>query len=147
MKIAIGNDHAAVEMKNIIKEYLEEKGYEVINFGTDTLDSVDYPLYGEKVGNAVVSGEADLGIAICGTGVGISIACNKVNGVRAVCCSEPYSAKLSRIHNNSNVLCFGARVIGPELAKMIVDEWLGAEFLGGRHQRRVDIISEIEKGN
>ncbi len=147
MKIAIGNDHAAVEMKNIIKEYLEEKGYEVINFGTDTLDSVDYPLYGEKVGNAVVSGEADLGIAICGTGVGISIACNKVNGVRAVCCSEPYSAKLSRIHNNSNVLCFGARVIGPELAKMIVDEWLGAEFLGGRHQRRVDIIAEIEKRN
>ena len=147
MKIAIGNDHAAVEMKNIIKEYLEEKGYEVINFGTDTLDSVDYPLYGEKVGNAVVSGEADLGIAICGTGVGISIACNKVNGERAVCCSEPYSAKLSRIHNNSNVLCFGARVIGPELAKMIVDEWLGAEFLGGRHQRRVDIIAEIEKRN
>ena len=147
MKIAMGNDHAAVEMKNIIKEYLEEKGYEVINFGTDTLDSVDYPLYGEKVGNAVVSGEADLGIAICGTGVGISIACNKVNGVRAVCCSEPYSAKLSRIHNNSNVLCFGARVIGPELAKMIVDEWLGAEFLGGRHQRRVDIIAEIEKRN
>ena len=147
MRIAIGNDHAAVEMKNLIKEYLEEKGYEVINFGTDTLDSVDYPLYGEKVGNAVVSGEADLGIAICGTGVGISIACNKVNGVRAVCCSEPDSAKLSRIHNNSNVLCFGARVIGPELAKMIVDEWLGAEFLGGRHQRRVDIIAEIEKRN
>lgn len=147
MKIAIGNDHAAVEMKNVIKDYLEEKGYEVINFGTDTTESVDYPLYGEKVGNAVVSGAADLGIAICGTGVGISIACNKVNGVRAVCCSEPYSAKLSRIHNNSNVLCFGARVIGPELAKMIVDEWLGAEFLGGRHQRRVDLISEIEKRN
>ena len=90
---------------------------------------MDYPLYGEKVGNAVVSGEAELGIAICGTGVGISIACNKVNGVRAVCCSEPYSAKLSRIHNNSNVLCFGARVIGSELAKMIVDEWLGACLL------------------
>ena len=99
------------------------------------------------VANAVVSGKADLGIAICGTGVGISIACNKVNGVRAVCCSEPYSAKLSRIHNNSNVLCFGARVIGPELAKMIVDEWLAAEFIGGRHQKRVDIISEIEKRN
>ena len=147
MKIAIGNDHAAVDMKNIIKSYLEEKGYEVINFGTDTTESVDYPLYGEMVANAVVSGKADLGIAICGTGVGISIACNKVNGVRAVCCSEPYSAKLSRIHNNSNVLCFGARVIGPELAKMIVDEWLAAEFIGGRHQRRVDIISEIEKRN
>ncbi len=147
MRIAIGNDHAAVEMKNIIKAYLEEKGIEVINLGTDTDESVDYPLYGERVGNAVVSGEAELGIAICGTGVGISIACNKVNGVRAVCCSEPYSAKLSRIHNNSNVLCFGARVIGPELAKMIVDEWLGAEFIGGRHQRRVDIISDIEKRN
>ncbi len=147
MKIAIGNDHAAVDMKNIIKSYLEEKGYEVINFGTDTTESVDYPLYGEMVANAVVSGKADLGIAICGTGVGISIACNKVNGVRAVCCSEPYSAKLSRIHNNSNVLCFGARVIGPELAKMIVDEWLAAEFIGGRHQKRVDIISEIEKRN
>ena len=147
MKIAIGNDHAAVHMKNIIKSYLEEKGYEVINFGTDTTESVDYPLYGEMVANAVVSGKAELGIAICGTGVGISIACNKVNGVRAVCCSEPYSAKLSRIHNNSNVLCFGARVIGPELAKMIVDEWLAAEFIGGRHQKRVDIISEIEKRN
>lgn len=147
MKIAIGNDHAAVDMKNIIKSYLEEKGYEVINFGTDTTESVDYPLYGEMVANAVVSGKAELGIAICGTGVGISIACNKVNGVRAVCCSEPYSAKLSRIHNNSNVLCFGARVIGPELAKMIVDEWLAAEFIGGRHQKRVDIISEIEKRN
>ena len=147
MRIAIGNDHAAVEMKNIIKAYLEEKGIEVINLGTDTDESVDYPLYGERVGNAVVSGEAELGIAICGTGVGISIACNKVNGVRAVCCSEPYSAKLSRIHNNSNVLCFGARVIGPELAKMIVDEWLEAEFIGGRHQRRVDIISDIEKRN
>ena len=147
MKIAIGNDHAAVDMKNTIKTYLEEKGYEVINFGTDTTESVDYPLYGEMVANAVVSGKADLGIAICGTGVGISIACNKVNGVRAVCCSEPYSAKLSKIHNNSNVLCFGARVIGPELAKMIVDEWLAAEFIGGRHQKRVDIISEIEKRN
>ena len=147
MKIAIGNDHAAVDMKNIIKSYLEEKGYEVINFGTDTTESVDYPLYGEMVANAVVSGKAELGIAICGTGVGISIACNKVNGVRAVCCSEPYSAKLSKIHNNSNVLCFGARVIGPELAKMIVDEWLAAEFIGGRHQKRVDIISEIEKRN
>lgn len=147
MKIAIGNDHAAVDMKNTIKTYLEEKGYEVINFGTDTTESVDYPLYGEMVANAVVSGKAELGIAICGTGVGISIACNKVNGVRAVCCSEPYSAKLSRIHNNSNVLCFGARVIGPELAKMIVDEWLAAEFIDGRHQKRVDIISEIEKRN
>lgn len=145
MRIAIGNDHAAVEMKNIILDHLLEKGIDVINLGTDTTDSVDYPLYGERVANAVVSGDADLGIAICGTGVGISIACNKVRGCRAVCCSEPYSAKLSRMHNNSNVLCFGARVVGPELAKMIVDEWLAAEFLGGRHQKRVDLISKIEE--
>ena len=92
----------------------------------------------------MVSGEVDLGILICGTGVGISLAANKVQGVRAVVCSEPYSAKLSRQHNNTNVLAFGARVIGIEMAKMIIDEWLGAEFLGGRHQTRVDMIMEIE---
>ena len=147
MKIVIGNDHAAVEMKNEIKAYLESKGIEVLNVGTDTSDSVNYPEYGEKVGRAVVGGEADRGIAICGTGVGISIACNKVRGVRAVCCSEPYSAKLSRMHNDSNVLCFGARVIGPELAKMIVDEWIATEFEGGRHKKRVDMISAIEARN
>ena len=144
MKIAIGNDHSAVEMKREIEAHLKEKGYEVLNLGTDSSDSVDYPVYGEKVAKAVTSGEAELGIAICGTGVGISISCNKVKGIRAVCCSEPYSAKLSRMHNNSNVLCFGARVIGPELAKMIVDEWLGASFEGGRHQRRVDELSALE---
>lgn len=144
MKIAIGNDHSAVEMKREIEAHLKAKGYEVLNLGTDSSDSVDYPVYGEKVARAVTSGEAELGIAICGTGVGISISCNKVRGIRAVCCSEPYSAKLSRMHNNSNVLCFGARVIGPELAKMIVDEWLGASFEGGRHQRRVDEIAALE---
>lgn len=144
MKIAIGNDHSAVEMKNEIKKYIEEKGYEVINFGTDTEESCDYPLYGEKVGRAVVNGEADLGILICGTGVGISLAANKVKGVRAVVCSEPYSAKLSKMHNNTNILAFGARVVGIELAKMIVDEWLNAKFEGGRHERRVNLISEIE---
>ena len=145
MKIAIGNDHSAVEMKNEIKAYLEEKGYEVLNLGTDSEESCDYPIYGEKVGRAVVSGEADLGITICGTGVGISLAANKVKGVRAVVCSEPYSAKLSKMHNNTNILSFGARVIGVELAKMIVDEWLDAEFEGGRHQRRVDQIMAIEE--
>ena len=144
MKIVIGNDHSAVELKNIIKAHLEEKGYEVMNVGTDTSDSCDYPVYGEKVGRAVDSGEADLGIAICGTGVGISLAANKVKGIRACVCSEPYTAKLSRMHNNSNVLAFGARVVGSELAKMIVDEWLAAEFEGGRHQRRVDMIMDIE---
>lgn len=147
MKIAIGNDHAATDMKNEIMGYLEEKGYEMINVGTDGHESVDYPVYAKKVCDKVVSGEADLGIAICGTGVGISIACNKVKGIRAVCCSEPFSAKLSRQHNNSNVLCFGARVIGPELAKMIVDEWLAAEFMGGRHQHRIDEVAELEAGH
>ena len=145
MKIAIGNDHSAVELKHIIMEHLKEKEYEVLNLGTDSEESCDYPVYGEKVGRAVASGQADLGIAICGTGVGISLAANKVKGIRACVYSEPYTAKLSRMHNNSNVLAFGARVIGSELAKMIVDEWLNAEFEGGRHQRRVDMIMEIER--
>lgn len=144
MKIAIGNDHSAVEMKNEIKAFLESKGHEVIDEGTNSTESCDYPVYGEKVGRAVVNGEADLGIAICGTGLGISLAANKVKGVRACVCSEPYTAKMSRLHNNCNVLCFGARVIGVELAKMIVDEWLKTEFEGGRHQRRVDMIMDIE---
>lgn len=145
MKIAMGNDHTAVEMKNIIKEFVKQKGYEVVDFGVNSEESCDYPIYGEKVGRAVVSGEADLGIVICGTGVGISLAANKVKGVRACVCSEPYSAKLSRMHNNTNVLAFGARVVGSEMAKMITEEWLDAEFEGGRHQRRVDIIMDIEK--
>lgn len=145
MKIGIGNDHAAVGMKNEVVEYLKEKGYEVVNYGTDKTESCAYPIYGEKVGKAVVSGEVDLGILICGTGVGISLAANKVKGVRAVVCSEPYSAKLSRQHNDTNILAFGARVIGIEMAKMIIDEWLNAEFMGGRHQTRVDMIMAIEK--
>lgn len=144
MKIGIGNDHAAVDMKNEIAEYLQQKGYEVVNYGTDSNESCNYPDYGRKVGKAVASGEVDLGILICGTGVGISLAANKVKGVRAVVCSEPYSAKLSRQHNNTNILAFGARVVGIEMAKMIVDEWLGAEFMGGRHQTRVDMIMAIE---
>lgn len=144
MKIAIGNDHAAVEMKNEITEFLKEMGHEVINFGTDTNESVNYPVYGEKVGRAVVAGEADCGIVICGTGVGISLAANKVKGIRAVVCSEPFSAKLSKMHNNTNVLAFGARVIGIEMAKMIVTEWLNAEFEGGRHEERVKLLMDIE---
>lgn len=144
MKIGIGNDHAAVDMKNEVVEYLREKGYEVVNYGTDTNESCNYPEYGKIVGKAVAAGEVDLGILICGTGVGISLAANKVKGVRAVVCSEPYSAKLSRQHNNTNVLAFGARVIGIEMAKMIIDEWLDAEFMGGRHQTRVDMIMAIE---
>lgn len=147
MKIAIGNDHTALEMKNEMKKFLEEKGYEVIDYGTNSTESCDYPVYGEKVGSAVATGEADLGLAICGTGVGISLACNKVKGIRCCVCSEPYTAKLSRMHNDSNVLAFGARVIGVEMAKMITEEWLNAEYEGGRHQRRVDQVMDIERRN
>ena len=145
MRIGIGNDHSAVEMKKEVMKFLQDLGYEVINYGTDSTESCDYPVYGEKVGRAVVAKEVDMGILICGTGVGISLAANKVKGVRAVVCSEPYSARLSRQHNNTNILAFGARVVGIELAKMIIEEWLNAEFEGGRHQRRVDMIMDIEK--
>ena len=144
MKIALGNDHAAPELKNVIKEHLIERGIEVIDFGVAPGEKADYPLQAEKVANAVVSGEADLGIAMCGTGIGISIACNKVKGIRAACCSDCYSAKLSKIHNNSNILCFGSRVVGDEAAKMMVDCWLDAEFEGGRHQKRIDLIADLE---
>ncbi len=145
MKIGIGNDHIALDMKKQITEYLESKGYEIINYGTDSYERFDYPISGEAVAGAVVSGEVDCGILICGTGVGISISANKVNGIRACVCSEPYSARLSKLHNNTNILAFGSRVIGIELAKMIVDEWLAAEFEGGRHQKRIDMVKEIEE--
>ena len=145
MKIVLANDHSAVDMKKEILAHLEEKGYQVIDIGTNSPESCDYPVFGERAGKMVASGEADLGILICGTGVGISLAANKVKGVRACVCSEPYSGKLSRMHNDTNILAFGARVVGTELAKMIVDEWLAAEFEGGRHKRRVDMIMEIEK--
>ncbi|MBQ5761961.1 MAG: ribose 5-phosphate isomerase B [Clostridia bacterium] len=144
---AIGNDHTAVELKNIIKAHLESKGEIVKDFGTNDTGASNYALKAEEVANSVASGECERGILICGTGVGISIAANKVKGIRAVCCSEPFSAKLSKQHNNSNILCFGARVVGRELAKMIVDEWYNAEFEGGRHQARVDTISQIESRN
>lgn len=143
MKIAIGNDHVAVDMKNQITTYLESLGHEVINMGTDSTERCDYPIYGEKVARAVAEGRAERGIAICGTGVGISLAANRVPGIRAVVCSEPYSAALSRQHNNTNVLSFGARVIGVELAKLIVRSWLDAEFEGGRHAVRVRMLDDI----
>ena len=145
MRIGIGNDHVAIELKNTVKEHLEQQGYEVVDFGTNSPERFDYPISGYKVGEAVASGDVDLGVLICGTGVGISLAANKVHGIRACVCSDPYSAKLSREHNNTNIVAFGARVVGPELAKMIVDEWLGATFQGGRHQRRIDMLAEIEE--
>ena len=147
MKIAIGNDHIGVELKEHIKKYLEDKNYTVVDYGTNSTERCDYPVYGKKVADAVAGGECDFGILTCGTGVGISLAANKVKGIRAVVCSEPYSAKLSRQHNNTNIVAFGARVIGSATAEMIVDEFLNAEFEGGRHQRRVDMISAIEEGS
>lgn len=145
MKIVFGNDHTAVGLKKTIMEFVESKGHEVIDLGTGSTESCDYPLYGEKVGQAVAAGEADLGIAICGTGLGISLAANKVKGIRACVCSEPYTAKMSRQHNNCNVLAFGSRVVGSDLAKMITEAWLDTEFEGGRHGRRVDMIRGIEE--
>ena len=145
MKLAIGNDHVAVEMKNEIMAHLKDRGIEVINVGTDTPDRFNYPVSGYKVAKMVVNGEVDGGVLICGTGVGISLAANKVKGIRACVCSEPYTARLSKQHNNANIIAFGARVIGVEMAKMIVDEWLSAEYMGGRHQLRVDMIMEIER--
>ena len=147
MKIGIANDHTELEMKKDIIAYLESKGHEIVDYGTDSTESTDYPIWGEKVANAVASGEVEKGIAICGTGLGISLACNKVNGIRACVCSEPYTARYSRLHNNCNIICFGARVIGIEMAKMIVDEFFETEFEGGRHQRRVDMIMDIETRN
>lgn len=147
MKIGIGNDHSALELKAEIIGFLKEKGYEIVDFGTNSTESCDYPIYGEKVARAVAAGEVEKGILICGTGLGISLAANKVEGIRSVVCSEPFTAKMSRAHNNCNILALGARVVGAELAKMIVDTWLSTEFEGGRHQRRVDMIMDIEKRN
>ena len=147
MKIAIGNDHAAVELKQQIMEYVKELGHEVVNYGIDKVESCHYPEYGERVANAVASGEADCGILICGTGVGISIAANKVNGIRAAVCSDVTTARLVKEHNNANIIAFGARIVGSELAKDIVKAYLNAEFLGGRHAERVAMITEIEKRN
>lgn len=139
-QIAIGCDHVGFELKTHIIEHLQSKGYGIKDFGTHSTERTDYPLFAKAVADAVTKGECEKGILVCGTGVGISIAANKVKGVRAVVCSEPYSALLSRQHNDTNILALGARVVGRDLALMIADIWLGGEFEGGRHQRRVDMI-------
>lgn len=144
MKIAMGNDHVAFGLKNHIKKYLEDKGHTIVDFGAHSDARCDYPVYGKKVALAVASGECDCGILICGTGVGISLAANKVKGIRAAVCSEPYTARLTKQHNNANIIAFGARVVGEAMAEMIVDEYLSASFEGGRHQGRIDMISDIE---
>ncbi|MDR1556138.1 MAG: ribose 5-phosphate isomerase B [Tannerellaceae bacterium] len=144
MKITIGSDHIAYEFKEQIKAYLLEKGHQVTDLGTHATERVDYTDYGFAVGEAVAKGEGDRGIVCCGTGIGISIAANKVKGIRCVVCSEPYSARLSREHNNTNILSLGARVVGIESGKMIIDEWLKAAFEGGRHAGRIGKITEYE---
>ncbi len=146
MKIAIGNDHAALELKNHIVDYLVKEGHEVVNFGTDTPASTDYPIYGARVAHAVANGECERGVVICGTGIGISISANKVKGIRCALCSEPVSAKLTRQHNDANVLAMGARIIGPAMAEEIVHTFLTTEFEGGRHSRRIDLITKLENG-
>lgn len=139
-KIAIGSDHGGLEYKNAIIKYLQEKGYETIDVGTYTKESCDYPQYAHKVAKLVANKEADKGILICGSGIGMSIAANKTKGIRAALCSETTSARLSREHNNSNILCMGERLIGETMALEIVETWLNTEFSGGRHQHRIDLI-------
>ena len=146
MKIALGNDHAGIDLKEAVMEVLNAHGAEVVECGTFDHNSCDYPVFAQKAADLVASGECDLGILMCGTGVGISLAANKVKGIRCVCCSETYSAEMSRRHNNANMLSIGARVIGTETAKAIVKAFLEAPFEGDRHQRRVDLITAIENG-
>jgi ribose 5-phosphate isomerase B len=144
MKIVVASDHAGVELRQEMADEATALGHEVTDLGPAPGVAIDYPVNGALVGRLVAAGEYDLGMLVCGTGVGISIAANKVPGIRAVVCSEPFTARLSRQHNNSNVLAVGARVVGPGLARMIVHEWLTAEFEGGRHARRVALIEDPE---
>ncbi len=145
MKIGIGSDHGGYDLKMFIGEYLKEKEFEVVDYGTHSTESVDYPEYGQKVAEAVAKQEVDLGIVFCGTGLGISMAANKVKGIRAAVVSEEFSARMARAHNNANVLALGGRVVGKDLAKSIVDAFLETPFEGGRHQRRIDKIMLIEQ--
>ena len=144
--IAIACDHAALEMKAEVIKILEERGLAYKDFGTYTADSCHYPIFGARAANAVASGKCDRGILICGTGIGMSLVANKVKGIRCALCSDSYSAKMTRAHNNSNMLAMGARVIGIEVAKEIVAAWLDTPFEGGRHQTRIDMITAIENG-
>lgn len=144
MKIAVGSDHAGVALRHELAQEAEDLGYEAIDIGPAEGEKADYPLVGAEVGRLVASGEADLGILVCGTGVGIALAANKVPGIRAAVCSEPYTAELSRRHNNSNIIAVGARVVGPGLARQIVHTWLLASFEGGRHAARVEMLDHIE---
>jgi len=145
MKIAIGSDHAGFEEKEKIKKTLDEIGIEYEDFGTNSLDSVDYPEFGAKVGKAIASGEVEQGIVVCGSGIGIAIAANKIHGVRAAQAWNEETARLARQHNDANVLSIGARVIPEAEIPKIVRAWFDAKFEGGRHERRVEKITELEK--
>lgn len=142
LKIAVGADHGGYELKEKIKPYIQELGYEFQDFGTHDTNSIDYPLIAKEVARKVAEKEFDRGIIVCGSGLGVAIAANKVKGIRAVTCSDTYCAKMSRLHNDANVLTMGGRVINSELACEIVKIWLETEFEGGRHQKRVDMLEE-----
>ena len=145
MKIAIGCDHGGFDHKNAIAEHLKERGFSVTDFGIYENKSVDYPEIALKLANSVAAGENTLGILVCGTGIGMSIAANKVNGIRAAAVSDHFSAKYTRLHNNANILCLGGRVIGVGTALELADLFVDTEYEGGRHQKRLDMITEIEK--
>jgi len=145
MKVALGSDHGGFQLKEAIKKHLNRKGIEFADYGTFNSESVDYPDYGRITAEAIMSGECDRGIVCCGTGIGISLAANKVKGIRCALVSEEYSARMAKSHNNANMIAMGGRVVGEGIATGIVDAWLGAEFECGRHERRVEKIMEIEK--
>ena len=145
MKIALGADHAGFELKNRIKQHLQQKGIEAQDQGTNSPESVDYPDFARLVGHDVAQHRAELGILVCGSGIGMAIAANKVEGIRAANASSEYEAQMSREHNNANVLTLGARILIPEQALAIVDKWLATQFAGGRHERRVEKIAQIER--
>ncbi|MBQ6816323.1 MAG: ribose 5-phosphate isomerase B [Clostridia bacterium] len=147
MKIAIGCDHGGLDHKNAIAEFLKEKGFEVLDHGIYEQKAIDYPIIAKKVALSVKNNEADLGVLVCGTGIGMSLAANKIKGIRAAVCSEHFSAKYTRLHNNSNILCLGGRVIGVGTALELVDLFVNTEFEGGRHQNRINLINEIENNN
>ena len=143
--IAIGSDHGGYALKEHIKAYLTSKGLTCLDVGCESLESCDYPIYGKAVGEAVASGKCEKGIVICTTGIGISISANKVKGIRAALCADSFTAEMTRRHNDSNVLALGAGIVGPNLADRIVDVFLSTEFEGGRHERRVNLMMDIEK--
>ncbi len=146
MKIVIGSDHAGYRLKESVKNFLVGKGVDVEDVGTHSEESADYPLYAEKVARYIQDGKAERGILICGTGIGMSISANKFRGIRASLCTNEYMARMSRRHNNANILCLGSRVVGEDLALSIVSAWLDEEFEGGRHLKRLTIIEEWEGG-